>query len=137
VNVLILHPTTEVTGRRGRDRMAVGFTTTYAIRVVVSSNPVHGRVYSIQHYVALCLLVTCDRSVVFLLVLRFVFSTNNTDRYDITEILLKVALNAPNPNFRFHVCIEVYVLGVSILLPFLRLFLLLNFGTFPTIFFFI
>ena len=36
-------------GRRGRHRMAVGFTTTYAIRVVVSSNPAHGRVYSIQH----------------------------------------------------------------------------------------
>jgi hypothetical protein len=42
-------------GRRGRDRMVVGFiapvrsvpiTTT-----IVSSNPVHGEVYSIQHYV--------------------------------------------------------------------------------------
>ena len=79
------------------------------------------------------MLVTCDRSVVFLLVFRFVFSTNNADRYDITEILLKVALKAPSPNsrfanFRFQVCIEVYVKGVSILLPNLRLFLLLNFG---------
>ena len=43
-------------GRRGRDRMVVGFTTTYAIGAfittnVVSSNPVYGEVYSIQHYV--------------------------------------------------------------------------------------
>ena len=49
-------------GRRGRDRMAVGFTTTCAKSVTIttySSNPVHGQVYSIQHY------VTCGRSVVF------------------------------------------------------------------------
>jgi len=34
--------------RRGRDRMGVGFITTYAISAteVVSSNPVHGEVYS-------------------------------------------------------------------------------------------
>jgi hypothetical protein len=31
---------------------------------VVSSNPAHGEVYSIQHYV-IKLSVTCDRSVVF------------------------------------------------------------------------
>ena len=41
--------------RRGRDRMTIGFTTTYAIGAyhakVVSSNPVHGEVYLIQHYV--------------------------------------------------------------------------------------
>jgi hypothetical protein len=41
-------------GRRGRDRMVVGFTTTCAISAciitkVTSSNPVHGEVYSIQH----------------------------------------------------------------------------------------
>ena len=39
--------------RRGRDRMVVGFTTTYAISAyhskVMSLNPVHGEV--IQHYV--------------------------------------------------------------------------------------
>ena len=99
VYVLILHPTTKITGRR--DRITVGFTTTYAIRVVVSSNPAHGRVYSIQHYVALCLSVTCDRSVVFLLVHRFIFSNNKADRYNINEILLKITFNAPNPNSRF------------------------------------
>ncbi len=44
-----------VGGHRGRDRMVVGFTTTYAINVyhanVVSANPAHGEMYSIQHYV--------------------------------------------------------------------------------------
>jgi len=34
--------------------------------------------------------VTCDRSVVF--------SINKTDRHDITETLLKVALNTKRPN---------------------------------------
>jgi hypothetical protein len=69
--------------------MVVGFTTTYIQSVlittkVVSSDPTQGGVYSIQHYV-----------------IKFVgdlwevggFSTNKTDRHDITEILLKVALN--------------------------------------------
>ena len=42
-------------GRRGRDRMVVGFTTTNMQSVpftskVVSSNLVHGEEYSIQHY---------------------------------------------------------------------------------------
>ena len=38
--------------RRGRDRMVVGFIITYANSAHhVSSNPVHGEVYSIQHYV--------------------------------------------------------------------------------------
>ena len=40
----------------GRDRMIVGFTTTYMqsepiTTKVVSSNPAHCRMYSIQHYV--------------------------------------------------------------------------------------
>jgi len=42
-------------GRHGRDRMVVGFTTTYATSAyhhkIVSSNPTHCEVYSIQHYV--------------------------------------------------------------------------------------
>ena len=49
----------------------------------VSSNPDQGGV----HYVIKS--VTCDRSVVF--------STNKTDRHDITEILLKVVLNTIKP----------------------------------------
>ena len=64
---------------------------------VVSLNPVHGgEVYWIQHYV-----------IKFVSDLRHVtgrwfsqgtpvFSTNKTDRHDITEILLKVALNTTN-----------------------------------------
>jgi hypothetical protein len=42
-------------GHCGRDRMVVGITTTCAISAittkVVSSNPVHGKVHLIQHYV--------------------------------------------------------------------------------------
>ena len=39
-------------GRGGRDRMVLGFTTTYATTIiVVSSNTAHGEMYSIQHYV--------------------------------------------------------------------------------------
>jgi hypothetical protein len=58
---------------------------------VMSSNPVHGEVWSIQHYV-----------IKFASDLRWfspsnpVSSTNKTDRSDRTEILLKVALNTIN-----------------------------------------
>jgi hypothetical protein len=42
-------------GCRGHDHMVVGFTATYAISAyhpkVVSLNPAHGEMYSIQHYV--------------------------------------------------------------------------------------
>ena len=69
--------------RRGRDRMVVGFTTK-----VARSNPVHGEVYSIQHYVIK--FVSDVRQVCDLLL---VSSTKKTDRHDITEILLKVALH--------------------------------------------
>jgi hypothetical protein len=53
----------------------------------VSSNPVHGEVYSIQHYVIKFVsdLFTPGTPV---------SSINKTDRRDITEILLKVTLNA-------------------------------------------
>ena len=44
---------------------------------VVSSNPVHGEMHSLQHY------VTCNRSVVFSG--TPVSSTNKTERHDITE----------------------------------------------------
>ena len=62
---------------------------------VVSSNPVHGEVYSIQHHVIVIKFqwLAAGR--------RFspgtpVSSTNKTDSFDITEILLKVALNTIN-----------------------------------------
>jgi hypothetical protein len=53
---------------------------------VVSSNPVHDEVYSMQHYVI--------KFVSELIGQWFspVSSTNKTDRHDITEILLKVVL---------------------------------------------
>jgi hypothetical protein len=59
---------------------------------VVSSNLTHGEVYSIQHYV-INLSVTCDRSVVS--------SINKTDSHNITEILLKMALNTINQPLYF------------------------------------
>ena len=64
---------------------------------VIISNPAHGEVYSIQQYVIK--FVSDMREVDgFLRILRFslgspVFSANKTDFHDITEILLKVALN--------------------------------------------
>jgi hypothetical protein len=61
---------------------------------VVSSNPVHAEVYSIQHYVIKFVSDLWQISG-FLWVLQFL-STNKTDCHDITEILLKVALNTIN-----------------------------------------
>ena len=71
---------------------------------VVISNPVHGEVYSIQHYV---IMFGSDLRQVggFLRVLRFPPPIKLTATiYRITEILLKVALNTinqtPIPRFR-------------------------------------
>ena len=58
---------------------------------VVSSNPVHDEVYSMQHNVIK--FVSYLRQVGKFSSGTPVFSTNKTDRHDITEILLKVALN--------------------------------------------
>ena len=69
---------------------------------VVSSNHVHGEVYSIQHYV-LNLSVTLRHVGDFLRILRFP-PLIKTDRHDITEILLKVALNTINqPTYRLKI----------------------------------
>ena len=71
----------------------LGFSTTCAISAsittnIVSSNPVHGEVYSIQHYVIK--FVSDLRQVSgFLWVLCI--PPNKTDHHDMTEILLKVA----------------------------------------------
>jgi hypothetical protein len=56
----------------------------------VSSTSAQGEVHNIMWY---SLSVACGRSVVF-----SGSSTNKTDRHDITEILLKVALNTRKPN---------------------------------------
>ena len=82
--------------RRGRDRIVVRFTTTCAISAshhyVVSWNPAHAEVYSIQHYV---ITFVSD----FRQTGRWfshgtpVSSTNKTDHHDLIKTLLKVALN--------------------------------------------
>ena len=56
---------------------------------VMSLNPAHGEVYSIQLYVI---------KFVSDLIGTPVSSTNKTDRHDITEIFLKLALNTWTPN---------------------------------------
>jgi hypothetical protein len=58
---------------------------------IVSLNPVHGKVYSIQHYVIK--FVSDLRQVGGFL---WVSSTNKTDCHGMAEILLKVALNTIN-----------------------------------------
>ena len=76
---------TEIRGSCGRDRMVVGFTTTYAISDYRhSSNPAQARCtrYNIIWY---SLSVTCGR--------LMISSTNKTGCHDISEILLNVALN--------------------------------------------
>ena len=58
----------------------------------VSLNPIHDKVYWIQHYVIK--FVSEFRQVSGFIP---VSSTNKTDRHDITEILLKGALNTKKP----------------------------------------
>ena len=85
-------------GKRGRDRMTVGFTTTMQsvpiITKEVSLNPTHGKVYSIQHYV-IKFIIDLQQVGGFLWVLRFPPPIKLTS-HDIMEILLKVALNTIN-----------------------------------------
>ena len=57
---------------------------------VVSSNPPNGEVYTIQHF--MIKFVVDLRQVGCFPLGNPVFSTNNTDIYDITEILLQMAL---------------------------------------------
>jgi hypothetical protein len=59
---------------------------------VVNSNPAFGEVYSIQFYVIIKLVSDLRQVGGFLWVLRFPLP-KRTDRHDITEILLKVALS--------------------------------------------
>ena len=85
-------------GCRCRDRMIVGFTTiVQSVPIttkVVSLNPVHGEVYSIQHYVKQY--VNALRQVSCFYPGIPVSFINKTDRYDIAEILLKVVSNIIN-----------------------------------------
>ena len=68
---------------------------------VVSSNPAHGEVYSIQHYV-ISLSVNCDFSQG-----TPVSSTNKIDKHNIIEILLKMALNTINHKPQTIICNDV------------------------------
>jgi hypothetical protein len=105
-------------GQRGRDRMVVGFTTTRPFSKVGVRTPFMARCnrYNIMWY---SLSVTCGRSVDFCL-----YSTNKTDSNDITDILLKMALNTINQtkqNLACHNIIDItkisqlyYYLGYTI-----------------------
>jgi len=88
-------------GHHGHEHMVDGFTTTCAkvpnTTNVVSLNPTHGEVYSIQHYVIKYVSDFWQAGEWFSPGTP-VSSTNKTNRHSITEILLKVALNIITPN---------------------------------------
>jgi hypothetical protein len=68
---------------------------------VVSSNPTQASLLDATLCDTVCYVVTCGRSGFFPDTL--VSSTNKIDSHDITEILLKVALNTiPSPPHSFH-----------------------------------
>ena len=69
---------------------------------VVSSNPVHGEVYSIQHYL-IRLFSNSRHAGLWFSPVTPVSSTNKTDHSDIAEILLKVALITLNLT-QTHMC---------------------------------
>jgi hypothetical protein len=63
---------------------------------IMSSNPAHGEVYSIQHYVMK--LISGLQHIVEFSLGTLVSSTHKTDRHDKTVILLKIVLKHHNPN---------------------------------------
>ena len=69
---------------------------------VVSSNPTHGKVYSIQHYVIVCQWLATGQ---WFSLGALVSSTNKTDCHDITDLLLKVALNTITLTHSYFLCI--------------------------------
>ena len=80
---------------------------------VVSSNPVHGEVYSIQHYL-IRLFSNSRHAGLWFSPVTPVSSTNKTDRHDMTEIVLKVALNTITLNLlRFHILVAEVVISVA------------------------
>ena len=66
----------------------------YTSQLALSSNPAHNEVYLVQHYVIK--LVSDLLQVGGFFPGTPVSSINKTDRHDITEIMLKVALNIIN-----------------------------------------
>ena len=98
-------PTYLQRGRRGRDHMVVGFTTTYAISAYhhwcCEFESRSGR--GVQHYV-----------IKFVSDLRQVSSTNKTDRHDITEIVLIEALNTiKQTNKQTNIYTDSYVINLK------------------------
>ena len=85
-----------IRGHRGRDRMAVGFTTTYAVSAYHPPLMLWVRISIRARYTTLCKKVcqwlATDR---WFSLCSPVSSSNKTDRHDITEywLLFKVALN--------------------------------------------
>jgi hypothetical protein len=77
------------------------------ITKVVSSNPAHGKVYSIQHYV---IKFVSDLQQVgdFLWVLMFPPSIELHERHDITEMLLKVPLSTISLSLNYSTNISGY-----------------------------
>ena len=97
-------------GCRDHDCMVVwGFTTTFAISAYhhwsCEFESRSDEMYLIQHYVIKVVSDLRQRWRFFLGTL--VFSTNKTDCYDITEILLKIALNTITLPYATH-CVRVY-----------------------------
>ena len=96
-------------GHRGHDHMLV--TTTYVISGYhhkhCEFDPPHGEVYLIQHYVIKWFSVGTPVS-----------STNKTNCHDITEILLKGALNTITHNPLFQV-LSIFNLLYSFLLAYI------------------
>ena len=83
------NPMINLRGCRGCHRMVIVQSVPITTKVV-RLNSVHGEVYLIQYYVKK-LVRELWQVGAFFWVLNF--STNKTDHYDITEILLKVVLN--------------------------------------------
>ena len=80
------------------------------ITKIVSLNPVHGKVYSIQHYVIQ--FVSDLRQVGgFLWVLQF-HPLSKTDCQDINEILLKVVLNTINQTKLINNCSKCHIFWI-------------------------
>ena len=78
----------------------------------MSLNPIHGEVYSIQHYVIkVCQWLTTGR---LFSPCPPVSSTNKTDHHDITEILLKVTLNTINQTNHFAYWFNYFASQLSI-----------------------
>jgi hypothetical protein len=83
----------------------------------VRSNPVHGEVYLIQHYVIK--FVTDLRQVAVFSLGTPVSSTNKTNRHDIIELLLKMVLNIitltlSEPDFVIKTILVLTIVYVSI-----------------------